>query len=223
MIGGRCVLRIPVYILASGPNGGQVHLVKIESVYAKSNTKLNCPEAVYDFARKHLYANSPAEEIVYMIGINAKCLPLAVSEISHGSIDRALVGVREIMIRALLMGASEFILVHNHVSGDAEPSCEDVCLTWRIYELSNQIGLPMAEHVIVGENDFTPIIGGNKITRVHNSESIISDLFMYLNNSYMYFDAQTVMEYPEKGTIELQFSDGKWAIAVAQLPPETVI
>ncbi len=217
------MLRVPVYILASGPNGGQVHLVKIESIYAKSSTKLNCPEAVYDFARKHLYANSPAEEIVYMIGINAKCLPLAVSEISHGSIDRALVGVREIMIRALLMGASEFILVHNHVSGDAEPSCEDVYLTWSIYELSHQMGLPLVEHVIVGENDFTPLIAGNKITRVHNSESITSDLFMFLNNSYMYFDAQTVMGYPEKGTIELEFPDGKWAVEVAPLPAESVI
>lgn len=153
------MIKIPVYMLSSGPKGEQVHLFKTASVYAQSNTKLNCPEAIYDFAKKHLYANIPAEEIVYMIGINAKCIPLAVSEVSHGCIDKAVVGVREIMIRALLMGASQFILVHNHVSGSADPSYEDNQLTWNIYELSSQIGLPLVEHIIVGDNEYTALIG----------------------------------------------------------------
>ncbi len=217
------MLKVPVYILASGPNGGQVHLVKKESIYAKSYTILNCPEAIYDFARNHLYANTPAEEIVYIIGINSKCIPLGCSEISHGSVNSAMVGIREIMIRAFLMGASEFILIHNHVSGSAEPSFEDIQLTWNIYELSNQIGLPLVEHLIVGEGEYAPLIAGNKMTRVHNSESITNDLYRFLNNSYMFFDAESVTQDPEEGSIKIQFPDGKWSIKVTPLPWETII
>ena len=217
------MLKIPVCILATGPNGGLVHLYTIESIYAKSDTKLNCAQAVYDFAKKYLYAHSPAEEIVYMIGINAKCTPLAVSEISHGSVDCAMVGVREIMIRALLMGASQFLLVHNHVSGRAKPSWEDIQLTWDIYEQSNQIGLPLAEHLIVGEKDYTSIIAENKVTRAHSAESITSDLFCFLNNSCMYFDAETVVHDPQDGVIRMQFPEGKWSIKVTHLSPDTVI
>ena len=217
------MLKIPVCILATGPNGGRVHLYTIESIYDKSDTKLNCAQAVYDFAKKHLYDHSPAEEIVYMIGINSKCIPIAVSEISHGSVDCAMVGVREIMIRALLMGASQFLLVHNHVSGCAKPSWEDIQLTWDIYEQSTQIGLPLADHIIVGEKDYTPIIAENKVTRAHSAESITSDLFCFLNNSCMYFDAETVVHDPQDGVIRMQFPEGKWSIKVTQLSQDTII
>lgn len=217
------MLKVPVYILASGPNGGQVHLVKTESFYTKSDTKLTCPEAIYDFARKHLYTNTPAEEIVYMIGINSKCIPLGCSEVSHGCVNSAMVGVREIMIRAFLMGASEFILLHNHVSGSAEPSFEDIHLTWNIYELSNRIGLPLAEHLIVGEGEYAPLIAGNRMTRIHNLESITSDLYFFLKNSYMFFDVESVLQNPQEGIIKMQFPDGKWSIEIMPLPQETII
>lgn len=69
---------------------------------------------------------------------------------SEGSIDEAAIHPREVIRRALDLGASALILVHNHPSGSPEPSRADIQITNRIAEAGRLLGIVVHDHVIVG-------------------------------------------------------------------------
>lgn len=60
--------------------------------------------------------------------MTCKCKPISFFEVSHGTHNASLADGREILIRALLCGAANIIIVHNHPSGVPEPSREDMLL-----------------------------------------------------------------------------------------------
>lgn len=69
---------------------------------------------------------------------------------AEGSIDEAAIHPREVIRRAFDIGASALILVHNHPSGDPEPSRADIAITARIAEAGKLLGVTLHDHVIVG-------------------------------------------------------------------------
>ncbi|MEO0462132.1 MAG: DNA repair protein RadC [Pseudomonadota bacterium] len=70
--------------------------------------------------------------------------------VGDGSIDEAAIHPREVIRRALDVGASALILVHNHPSGNPEPSRADIQITQRIAEAGHYMGVVVHDHVIVG-------------------------------------------------------------------------
>ena len=70
--------------------------------------------------------------------------------VGDGSIDEAAIHPREVVKKALEVGASALILVHNHPSGCPEPSRADIQITGRIAEAGRLIGVTVHDHVIVG-------------------------------------------------------------------------
>jgi DNA repair protein RadC len=74
-----------------------------------------------------------------------------VFEISHGSVNSSVVGVREIFQKALLANAVNIIMVHNHPSGDCTPSREDVEITKRMVEAGKILGVGVLDHLVIGE------------------------------------------------------------------------
>jgi DNA repair protein RadC len=69
---------------------------------------------------------------------------------AEGTIDEAAIHPREVIRRGLDIGASALILVHNHPSGNPEPSRADIQITQRIVEAGRNLGLTVHDHVIVG-------------------------------------------------------------------------
>lgn len=69
---------------------------------------------------------------------------------AEGSIDEAAIHPREVIRRAFDVGASALILVHNHPSGDPEPSRADIQITNRIVEAGRLLNVTVHDHVIVG-------------------------------------------------------------------------
>ena len=70
--------------------------------------------------------------------------------VGDGSIDEAAIHPREVIRRAMDVGASALILVHNHPSGSPEPSRADIQITQRIAEAGRLLGVTLHDHVIVG-------------------------------------------------------------------------
>lgn len=70
--------------------------------------------------------------------------------VGDGSIDEASIHPREVIRRALDLGATALILVHNHPSGNPEPSRADIQITARIAEAGRLLGVSVHDHVIVG-------------------------------------------------------------------------
>lgn len=69
---------------------------------------------------------------------------------NEGSIDEASIHPREVIRKALEIGSTALILVHNHPSGNPEPSRADIAITKRIAEAGTHLGVTVHDHVIVG-------------------------------------------------------------------------
>lgn len=69
---------------------------------------------------------------------------------STGSIDEAAIHVREVIKRALELGAAGIILVHNHPSGDPTPSRADIDISRAIIEAGRRLGIAVHDHLIIG-------------------------------------------------------------------------
>lgn len=76
------------------------------------------------------------------------------SEISVGSLDSSIVHPREVFKEAVSASAASVIFVHNHPSGDPEPSEDDIKLTGRLVEAGGIMGIDVLDHVIVGDKNF---------------------------------------------------------------------
>lgn len=89
-------------------------------------------------------------EAVRLLLLNARNVLIRDEIISEGSVDQAPIYVREIIRRALEHHASSMILVHNHPSGDAKPSREDIQMTKTIADAARILGITVHDHVIIG-------------------------------------------------------------------------
>jgi DNA repair protein RadC len=69
--------------------------------------------------------------------------------VSIGSLNASIVHPREVFLPAILHSAASLVLVHNHPSGDPEPSEEDLSITRRLIEVGELVGIGVLDHVIV--------------------------------------------------------------------------
>jgi DNA repair protein RadC len=74
--------------------------------------------------------------------------------ISRGSLTNSLVHPREVFKAAISASAAAVVAVHNHPSGDPAPSMDDRGLTERLVDTGELVGIPVLDHVIIGENSF---------------------------------------------------------------------
>ncbi len=75
-------------------------------------------------------------------------------ELSSGTVKMSLLSPREVFVELLKAEAVQFILIHNHPSGDPTPSKEDVTITGRIRELSLLMEIPLLDHIIIGDRSY---------------------------------------------------------------------
>lgn len=94
-------------------------------------------------------AHSSVEE-VRVLFLNARNMLLANEAMWRGSVDEASVHVREVISRAIALGATAIIIVHNHPSGDPSPSQQDIRLTRDLVEAGRHMKVTVHDHVIVG-------------------------------------------------------------------------
>lgn len=85
---------------------------------------------------------------------NTKQILIRDIQLSKGTVNAALATPREIFIEAIRYQAVSMILVHNHPSGDPEPSREDILLTRRIQEAGILMDIHLQDHVIIGEHSY---------------------------------------------------------------------
>ncbi len=94
------------------------------------------------------------QEEVYMLGLDAKCKLLGCIKLSSGSINSAGLSIRKVVESALSMKASSVVLAHNHTSGIAVPSQEDIRTTRSIAHALDLVGVYLADHVVVADEDY---------------------------------------------------------------------
>jgi DNA repair protein RadC len=96
-------------------------------------------------------------EEVRILFLNAKNVLIANEALWQGSVDEASVHVREVIARAIALGATAIIVVHNHPSGDPSPSQQDIRLTRDLVEAGRHMKVTVHDHVIVGASGRTSL------------------------------------------------------------------
>ena len=98
------------------------------------------------------------DETVFMLCLDAKCKVLCCKEVGRGSVNSAGVPVRRVVETALGVNATTVILAHNHPSGLAIPSSEDIITTRRIAIALDAVGIVLADHIVVADDDFVSMV-----------------------------------------------------------------
>lgn len=91
------------------------------------------------------------EEHVLLLLLDIKCRLIKEITISVGTVNQSILRPREVFVQALKNEAVNIILLHNHPSGDPTPSEADIWITRKILEVSALIGIPLVDHVIIGD------------------------------------------------------------------------
>lgn len=92
-----------------------------------------------------------------VIGLSTKNHVIARHTVSVGTLNASLVHPRETFKILIRRACASAILVHNHPSGDPEPSKEDIQLTKRLVEAGKIIDIPVLDHVIVGQGRYVSL------------------------------------------------------------------
>ncbi len=122
----------------------------------KEKDVLSSPQAVLNFARVKL-AGLPYEAFM-VVFLNTKNRVLDYRVIQEGTVDRAAIYPRRIVEEALSRHAASIIFVHNHPSGDSEPSPEDRQLTRSLVEAARTIDLRVLDHIVVGKDGYCSFV-----------------------------------------------------------------
>ena len=93
-------------------------------------------------------------ETVFLLCLDAKCKALCCKEVGEGSVNSASIPIRRVVEMALAANATSVVLAHNHPSGIALPSDEDVCTTRRVAMALSAVEIQLVDHIVVADEDF---------------------------------------------------------------------
>jgi DNA repair protein RadC len=110
------------------------------------------PQSVVKAIR--LSIRDKAKEHFKLVILNTRNRIIAITNVSTGTLSASLVHPREVFKDAIRHSASSVVLVHNHPSGDPEPSEEDLRITRRLIDAGRIIGIEVLDHIIIGKQDF---------------------------------------------------------------------
>ena len=100
------------------------------------------------------YFAGRCNETVFLLCLDAKCKVICCREISEGSVNAAGVSIRKVVDVALSSNATSVVLAHNHPSGVAIPSTEDVRTTMLVCEALAAVDVTLIDHIVVSDDDF---------------------------------------------------------------------
>lgn len=116
---------------------------------------LRSPALVHELMSSELIGL--AQETFHVLLLDGKHRLRRRQRVSEGTLTTSLVHPREVFGAAIREGAAALICVHNHPSGDPEPSREDLEVTRRLIEAGRLLGVPLLDHVVVADEGYVSI------------------------------------------------------------------
>lgn len=129
-------------------------LVKESSILYKKR-QVRSPEDAYELIKQFL--GEVDREYFVVVCLNTKNQPTAINICHIGSLNASIVHPREVMKPAILSNAASILVGHNHPSGQATPSREDIEVTKRLVEAGRIIGIDVLDHLILGDEEFVSL------------------------------------------------------------------
>lgn len=142
---------------------GEVKAVKIKCIaelsmrMAKAKKepllRFDAPKTVADYFMEQL--RHEEKEKVILLCLDNKAQMISQTVLSVGTVNASLVSPREAFQYALKMQAVFIMMLHNHPSGDPQPSRQDMEITGRLAKTGELLDIPLLDHIIIGDNRYT--------------------------------------------------------------------
>ena len=126
-----------------------------------NNTKLNNPDVVYKYFKNIL--NDKKQEYFYCIYLDNSKKVIENKLIYIGTINESIVHPREIFKYAYQLSASSIICVHNHPSGNLNPSNNDIVITNNLKQIGNLLGIKIVDHIIITNSGYYSFLANSQI------------------------------------------------------------
>ena len=124
-------------------------LSKIDRI---SEPELDSPRKIVEWLRFQLSFSH--QEEFFVIYLNARGKIIKSEVMFKGNSRSSLIGIDEILRKAILIKATMILVAHNHPSDNVEPSNADLELTDRLSEAARMVGIPLLDHIIIGKSDY---------------------------------------------------------------------
>lgn len=117
-----------------------------------TSKKISCAKEVFNYFHEKL--REEKQEHFYILMLNTQNFIIGDQLISKGILDASIIHPREVFKPAIKNSSSKIILVHNHPSGNPEPSEEDLEITRRLIKVGEELGIKVLDKVIIGEKNY---------------------------------------------------------------------
>jgi DNA repair protein RadC len=151
--------------LMSLPGIGEVKAVKIKCIAelskrmamerAADELKFDSPGTVASYFMEEL--RHEEKETVLLLSLDNRLHLIEKFVLSIGTVNASLLSAREVFVQALKSQASYVMLLHNHPSGDAVPSGQDILITRKIREAGALMEVPLIDHIVIGDGLYTSL------------------------------------------------------------------
>jgi len=118
-------------------------------IVSEKKIKISSPAEIAFNATKII--NEPLQEHFLIFGLNNKNVVQYIDLASLGTVSETIVHPREIFRESIKRSCSAIIVAHNHPSGVLTPSREDITTTRRLVDAGKLLGVPVLDHVIIGD------------------------------------------------------------------------
>ena len=157
-------------------------------IYATNVLDVKCssPESIARYLKSSV--ENLTQEVFIVLDINTKGKIIQQREVFKGSLSTSIVHSREVFKMAIKNSAASIVCIHNHPSGDATPSVEDIRTTINLMEVGDIIGIEMLDHLIIAKEGYVSIrrflnyLASENID--YRNEEITSEQLKYILRKY---------------------------------------
>lgn len=128
--------------------------LQVKDSFSYGSEYFTTPLSVFTLMTEVFHLDTKADEYVYLGAFDNKMKLMGMFEVSHGTGNASLIDPRGIYMRALQIGASCIMLIHNHPSGMPLPSREDFGVCEKMKQAGELMGIPLADFIVIGCKDF---------------------------------------------------------------------
>jgi DNA repair protein RadC len=129
--------------------------IQYNIVGSNSHEALDTPQKIVDYMAG-AFEDSPLQEHFYVICLNRKNRPMCRHRITSGIVSASMAHPREVFRTAVLATACAIICIHNHPSGDPQPSQQDISMTRRLKDAATIMDIELVDHIVMGSVEDDP-------------------------------------------------------------------
>ncbi|URJ36726.3 JAB domain-containing protein [Paenibacillus polymyxa] len=134
----------------------RVQVIHLELVREKSmlfaGRKVHKPDDTVQLFRE--FIGDCDRESFCILTLSTKNQPLALQQVSLGTLNSSILHPREVFKFSILSNAASIIACHNHPSGDPTPSSEDISMSRRLQKSGELLGIELLDHIILGQDGY---------------------------------------------------------------------